>query len=1089
MAPGRTGDPCAIGGLTLSIRRLILGSAVVLLAVAALALLASPASAVIYKDGDWVVNGVESYTGETIIVNNTTTSDGNLIITSLGNLTLENCTVFLPFNRTFDNQGVLHVRDSRLDGANWFFYLRGPAFIENTVIHNATHQLSGGFTGTYIADADVHFDDVTWTRSAPRPSAYRYSIIHVRVVTDFQNVELRSGSGLSYELSPISGTAVIDISNISIIGSTSSSYRTKAIRITPVSHPGNVFYNIHDINITYPDDGIDLRASSTSTVYNIYNITVQGMYSSAFEIGDVGQSRFSGQLNFDNISVVTTGGWGGGTRAIRAFGTTSAVITVNDLTVSGGGRGVWTDGCTAVVTDSTMANGGYQFFADDDSHIYVYRTSDNPALTATGSRASVEHMAFLNIVGVAWQGGVPFDGDVLQLRNATGRGNLDIDPATWTPQFSVLWGRYSGQGVFDNRDLWPRVVDGTRTFPCSPGQFYFTETMGPLSITCNDNWGPTLSVNFPEDGGVVNQSTFTADGVVIDLGSGLSSVAWSFDNVSWTPITIPVSGQNWSAVLTDVADDRYYLYLRAIDRVGHSFYVTVGPFLVDTSPPVFTLPVPPDYVTGANYTLDSYAEPQATVSFRSITGLVGQTTVPSTGEWTLVLPLSEGLNVFTITAVDQAGNTVTKTFSLVVDHTPPALSVFLENVTYTAEQTLLVTGLAESNSTVVVNGIIAPRTDEEFTYGVLLASGSNDIFVVATDGAGNLREWMGRAIYDNVEPDLTVVVSTSGGITSQGAHITTNLNVAVGGQVTDTITGVAWLSINGIKQTLTQEGAITSTVEVTEGMNDFTVVAADLAGNTAQFEFSVLRDGTLPTATVAIRTDDTVIVVLNDMPHTSEATISLVVTMSEAGTVTMKSQPHHAVAGENVYIVTLAEGQNVFDFLIQDLAGNAGLPQTLAVVRDSTGPTISVSKPLNGAVIVGTSFTVEGTVENGSTVFVNGEEVPVSPSGVFTTTLPLSNGTTGVTVEAYDLLGNPLDNPVSLSVTKGEEFVPPVVAEADYTMSIMFLAVGIGAGVGIGFLLRARGASAMRAKLEEAEGGGPLPPPTGPRGPQPPGSP
>jgi len=1078
----------------LSNRRLLLGIAVVLSGAGALALAAAPASAVIYIDGDWVVNGVESYTGETIIVNSTAPNNGNLVINSLGELTLESCRLVLPFNHTFDQGGILYVRNTTLDGPNWFFFIHGPSFFENSVIRNATHRSSGGFSGTYISDSDVHFDNVTFSRSAPRSSAYRTSIIHVRAVMDFQNVFLDEGSELWYELSTITGTAEMDISNITFVGDTSMGYRTTALSFASSSHTGQVLFNIHDINVTNPNDGFDIRASSASTVYNVYNVTMQGMASTAIEVGDEGDSRFNGDLRIENYTVVTTGGGFGGTRALRAYCPSGATttITVTDLYVTGNGRGVWVDGCTAVVTDSTMANGGYHFYADDNSRIIVYRTADNPFLTATGSNARVEHMAFLNIVSVSWQGGVAFQGDLLLLRNVTGAGNIDIDPTNWTPRYSVWWGRYSGVGLFDNRDLRPSVTDGTRSFPCSPSQFYFTESMSALGITCNDNWGPTLSVNFPRTNGVVNRSSFVANGSVVDLGSGLGSVGWSFDNVTWNAITVPSSGLNWTAPVTDIADGRYFMYFRAIDRVGQAFYVTVGQFLVDTMPPVFTLPVPPEYVSGSNYTLEGLAEPQARMSYRSITGLTGQATVGSTGEFTLVLPLTEGLNVFTITAVDLAGNLVTQTFSLVVDHTPPALAVFLEATTYTPSQTLFVEGLAEANSTVVVNGVTAPRTGEGFEYGVLLAPGPNNILVSATDGAGNVREWMGLAVYDNAPPDLSVVVST-GNTTSAGVHVTGKATVPVAGQVTDALTAVAWLSVNGIEYTFDGDGVYFLAVNVSEGVNTFTVMAADLVGNTARFDFSVLRDSTPPTATVTFASEGAPIVVLNDVPHTREATVTIVVTMSEAGSVILNGLTHSAAAGENAFYVTLAEGQNDFRFIFRDAAGNVGTSQTHAVVRDTTPPAVALTRPTSGQVIVGDSFAVEGTADGGSTVFVDDVEVPLSASGAFAKTLALPNGTTTVTVRALDALGN--EASVVVSVTRGEEALPPPPPQQDFTMSLLFLAVGIGAGVGLGFMVRARGASAMRKELADAESGGPAPPqaagpalpPKGPRGPQPPG--
>jgi hypothetical protein len=444
-------------------------------------------------------------------------------------------------------------------------------------------------------------------------------------------------------------------------------------------------------------------------------------------------------------------------------------------------------------------------------------------------------------------------------------------------------------------------------------------------------------------------------------------------------------------------------------------------------------------------------------------------------------------------------------FSLVVDHTPPALSVFLDAVTYTALQTLVVEGLAEANSTVVVNGVGASRTGEGFQLGVPLAPGPNNVIVSATDGAGNVRQWMGLAIYDNAAPDLSVVVST-GNQTQSGTHVTSKATVPVAGQVTDALTAVAWMSVNGVEYTFDAEGVFFLALNVTEGSNTFTVMAADLVGNTARYNFTVLRDSTAPTATVALNAGGGTVVMVDGVPHVSEASVTLVVTMSEAGTVTLNGQAHSATTGENNYIVSLSEDANEFRFTFRDAAGTPGSQTTFVVWRDTTPPALSLSKPGQGAVLVGTTFLVEGTTEVGATVFIDGEEVPVSASGTFSKSLPLANGTTSVTVEAYDALGNKADTVVS--VTRGEDYVPPEAPAQDMTMSLIFLVVGLGAGAAVGFILRARSSKAMRKELAEAEVGatgpqpaqgpqppqGPTaeqlygPPPKGPRGPQPPGS-
>jgi len=86
--------------------------------------------------------------------------------------------------------------------------------------------------------------------------------------------------------------------------------------------------------------------------------------------------------------------------------------------------------------------------------------------------------------------------------------------------------------------------------------------------------------------------------------------------------------------------------------------------------------------------------------------------------------------------------------------------------------------------------------------------------------------------------------------------------------------------------------------------------------------------------------------------------------------------------GSNFYInnILLSEGENVFNVVCQDKAGNSS-QAGLTMVRDSQPPQLTVQQPLNGAVLPHGSVLVKGTASDNDNnlkdVRVNGNLCPV----------------------------------------------------------------------------------------------------------------
>lgn len=102
--------------------------------------------------------------------------------------------------------------------------------------------------------------------------------------------------------------------------------------------------------------------------------------------------------------------------------------------------------------------------------------------------------------------------------------------------------------------------------------------------------------------------------------------------------------------------------------------------------------------------------------------------------------LTEGTNLITVEAVDVAGNKGTATTSVILDTTPPVITItapIYGSIVNTG--TITVTGTIDDNTaTVTINGINAAVSNGTFTVtGISLTKGANTITVTATDTTGN----------------------------------------------------------------------------------------------------------------------------------------------------------------------------------------------------------------------------------------------------------------------------------------------------------------------------------------------------------------
>ncbi len=1083
-------------------KTLLLGSIAGLILALAATALSAPASALISISGDWVVSGVETYSNDTIIIS-ANGSAGNLYILAGAELHLDGILLVLPNNRTFDNQGYLELRNSTVRSPNWFFYLRSGADLSDVSLFNVSRNTGGGLTGTVITNASVSLTRVRWEYTVQGFSETDW-FIHIRTIMDFTTNYIGRYGQLSYELPTISSDATIEVAYNRFqmgVGGGMGAEDTTAFTIDNALHSGAVTYDIHDNNFTSGTDAIYFGSSSSSTTYLIHDNVFANIGSTCLEIGDgAAADRFGGVLRVWNLSITNSN------RGLRVYGAIGAGVTAyaDNITILYAGNpffpptGIVANEATWVVTNSTisMRSTDIQYRSEQNGHIRIYTTADraliNTQVTQTG--ASVEHMAFLNVLGATWQNGVAIVGDMVNLREATGNLSFVLDPQNWSAREIVWWGVYFNAPEVDNRDLRPEIQETGRFFACAPSPFLVTEPMAALSIVCTDNLPPAITVAKPPVNWLQNSSTLLANGSGSEYGSGLNTFEWSLNNASWGPVTLGPGPLDWTASVTGLTDGIYTLYLRAVDRTGLATYKAQGPFTIDLTPPTLTIPALVDFSSVYQMNISGTSEPLARVTYVLGSSLPVSTTAAADGSFVFsAVALSEGHNTLWVTAVDAAGNSFGIQRNISVDTVPPSLVVFQSQDILTAESWTAVSGLSEPepSATVLVNGAPAQRAGDGFSFVLTLTMGLNPVTVTSTDAAGNRASWYGVVVYDGDAPLVTVSINT-GNLTADGTPVTRVGAVPITGVVSDPTTSVALLTINGSSYSFDGTGAFLISLPVAEGDTTILVSVTDRAGNVAQRTLHVLRDSIAPTAIASLEQADGELVTMGGAQYTKGDHVLVTVIMSEDGEATVGGVTRSVTAGSNSFNVTLSEGSNTISVSIKDRAGNVGTPRTLGIVRDTTAPEISITTPDEGAAVDESEIQVTGVTEPGASVTVNADRASVS-GGSFTTTVKVASGVpTVITVVATDALGN--TNSTQVTITRAPTSV--VTTGPEGLSGILMLVLGAAAGIAVGFVLRGRAKGRSEVSAAEhapAEAGQPAEHssapsergPKGPRGPSP----
>ncbi len=492
-------------------------------------------------------------------------------------------------------------------------------------------------------------------------------------------------------------------------------------------------------------------------------------------------------------------------------------------------------------------------------------------------------------------------------------------------------------------------------------------------------------------------------------------------------ILATLSGQGVTFPLTVDADGEYQLSVTATDALDHSTDLDLE-FVIDTEAPEIVSVSPPegDLTADSGVTISGevYAADAVTVNGYPAT-LNG--TVFNIGP--LSLP-DEGENPFIVIASDRSGNSAQMVRRVVLDSSPPELSIGQPPADAVVKTTSV--GVSGSVSdrhlvSVSVNAVEATVTGGSFiAFLVPLVEDDNEIRVVAEDAVGLTTTRTRNVVLDTEDPEIAITDPAPGTVvpdeeivlrgTADDPHLD---RVEVGGRPAQ-LDGGDW----------------SITVALEPGPNDFTALAFDTLGHVSPPQtLMVFRDNEAPS------------VQINDPP---EGLITAAASVEVNGDVEVESGVILSVNGVEVVAdadgnftttVELAEeGENRIIARATDAEGNQGT-HTRMVTRDTAPPAwlssdpadSALAVPVNAAFRLGFSETLSEPAAGtwsletaagagiAAVAAVDGDEMVVTPSS------PLPSQTDlrlVLTAGLVDLAGNPLTDPPTLNFTTADAGAP-----------------------------------------------------------------
>jgi hypothetical protein len=222
--------------------------------------------------------------------------------------------------------------------------------------------------------------------------------------------------------------------------------------------------------------------------------------------------------------------------------------------------------------------------------------------------------------------------------------------------------------------------------------------------------------------------------------------------------------------------------------------------------------------------------------------------------------LEPGENPITIRAIDKAGNSIIVERTVMLDRTPPWISVAAPlDGDRLARPEVTVKGTVESGVKLFVQDENVGTGNGYFERVILAIEGENEIILKAIDPAGNEYTEVITIFVDTVPPVLTITQPTLDMIITGEHRFYINGSIALdeGGVLTDDrllLNGYTYTTLyneEGLKVRVPlqihEDGTFSITLDLEQGRNDFAIEVLDPVGNTVRVSRTVYLDAIAPT--------------------------------------------------------------------------------------------------------------------------------------------------------------------------------------------------------------------------------------------------
>ncbi|WP_423908374.1 putative Ig domain-containing protein [Candidatus Spongiihabitans sp.] len=466
--------------------------------------------------------------------------------------------------------------------------------------------------------------------------------------------------------------------------------------------------------------------------------------------------------------------------------------------------------------------------------------------------------------------------------------------------------------------------------------------------------------------------------------------------------------------------------------------ITVNSPVDSTPPPVPVITTTVTITNQPGIDITGTAEADSTIALiHNGTSLPTVTTTPD-GNWSVTRTLTEGANVFTVTATDASGNTSDSTESLIItlDTVRPEAPIIAQ------PDPLLVTinfptftGTGEPGSTLTLiqnNNALDPVViDSDGNWSITnidLAEGSNVFTATTTDAVGNQS-----LVSATVTNDLDTIPPPVPAITTTAATVSTASFTLVGTAVDTTSVGVYNKDSFVANANLDTDGNWSITLTLNPGENSLTVTSRDALGNESALSEPVIITLTLaaPSISASVAT----------LTATVDAEItSVTIDPSSGGAVTSYSidpilsdglefdtstgaisGTPTATADEITYTITATNVTGEDTATVTITVNNPAVPSISASVATLTATVdaeiTSVTIASSGGAV--TSYSIDSTLSAGlefdtSTGAISGTPTATADETTYTITATNAGGTATVTVTIT--VNNPAVPSISASV-------------------------------------------------------------------------